>query len=75
MKDLQASEWCSNDHVCDCSNSPFADSNHGHVVTGNLNIVGNQKLRSLLSKGPSYREANKIDWGKAYLCIKRGVVD
>ena len=61
--------------MCDCSNSPFTDSKHGHIVTGNLNIVSNHKLQVLLSKGPSFREANKIDWGKVFLCIKRGVVD
>jgi len=75
VKDLQASEWCSTDHKCDCSNSPFTDPNHGHIVTGNLNVIANHKLRGLLSKGPSYRETNKIDWGKVFLCIKRGVVD
>ena len=75
VKDLQANEWCSTDHKCDCSNSPFTDPNHGHIVTGNLNVIANQKLRGLLSKGPSYREANKIDWGKVFLCIKRGIVD
>ena len=51
------------------------DPNHGHVMTGNLNIVANRKLRVLLSKGPSYREANNIDWGKVYICIKNGVSD
>ena len=75
VQDLQANEWCDSNHTCDCSNSPFTDPNHGHVVTGNLNVVNNHKLRGLLSKGPSYREANKIDWGKVFLCIKRGVVD
>ena len=33
-----------------------------YVVTGNLSIVENRKLRKLLSKGPSCREKNNINW-------------
>ena len=35
----------------------------------------NKKLRILLSKGPSYREANNIDWGKAFSYIRKGIFD
>ena len=34
----------------------------GHVITGDLNMIRDAKLRSLLLKGPSYREQNWIDW-------------
>ena len=51
------------------------DPDHGHIVTGNLKVVENYILRVLLSKGPSYREANNIDWGKVYLCIRNGISD
>ena len=34
----------------------------GHVVTGDLTIIRDAKLRSLVMKGPSYREQNCIDW-------------
>ena len=37
---------------CSCSSSPFQYSPAGHVVTGDLNIIDNAKLRDLLSKGP-----------------------
>ena len=40
-----------------------------------MNIVENKKLRILLSKGPSYREANNIDWGKVFSCIRKGIID
>ena len=29
---------------------------YGHIVTGDLNIVQNEKLRDLLRKGPTYME-------------------
>ena len=34
----------------------------GHVVTGDLTIIRDAKLRSLVERGPSYREQNYIDW-------------
>ena len=33
-----------------------------HVVTGDLNIIRDAKLRSLVEKGPSFREQNSINW-------------
>ena len=75
VKDLETLEWNDDEHKCDCSNSEFCDPSHGHIVTGNLNIITNDKLRSLLTKGPTYREANEIDWKKAFHCIKRGVCE
>ena len=41
---------------CKCCDSQFCDPIHGHVVTGDLRIITNNKLRSLLTKGPKYRE-------------------
>ena len=35
---------------------------HGHVITGDLMVIENVKLRELVSKGPKYREPNKINW-------------
>ena len=48
--------------TCDCLDSTFCDSNHGHVVTGDLRIIKNRKLRSLLCKGPTFREPIKMNW-------------
>ena len=46
----------------DCHVSDFRYEPAGYVVTRNLGIIGNRKLRKLLSKGPSYREQNNINW-------------
>ena len=41
----------------------------GHVVTGNLSIIKDSKLRQLIKKGPSYREQNNINWNvNAKIC-------
>ena len=46
----------------DCQSSTFCNEPHGHVITGDLLIVRNRKLRRLQEKGPKYREQNNIDW-------------
>ena len=49
---------------CECSSSPFCDPHHKHIVTGDLRIIENQKLRKLFSKGPNYREAKPFNLKK-----------
>ena len=48
--------------LCNCSDSQFLYAPCGHIVTGDLNIVGNVKLRDLLSKGPKYRKPLSYSW-------------
>ena len=47
----------------------------GHVITGDLNIVSNPKLRDIFRKGPKYRLPRKIDWSVNYDLIRKGVLD
>ena len=49
------------------------DKNRGHVLTGNLKIIQNNKLRKIFSKGPKFREPKKIDWEKARVTIHSGI--
>ena len=49
---------------CECENSEFCDPHHQHVITGDLRVVSNQKLRKLLTKGPNYREARTLNYNK-----------
>ena len=37
---------------CSCSNSPYVDKNHGHIVTGDLELIKNNKLHNFFCKGP-----------------------
>ena len=42
----------------------------GHVITGDLRVIENKKLRNLIAKGPNYREQNNIDWDLCHkLCM------
>ena len=52
------------DMCCDCSTSEFCYEPVGHIVTGDLTIIRDAKLRALIGKGPSYREQNFVDWKK-----------
>ena len=41
-----------------CSTCAYCYEPAGHVVTGDLTIIRNAKLRALVAKGSSYREQN-----------------
>ena len=49
---------------CECSQSPFCDPHHQHVVTGDLRFIRNDKLRKLFSKGLNYRENKSTNYSK-----------
>ena len=58
---------------CDCSSSEFKDPVHNHVVTGDLRIIRNQKLRKLLSKGPNFRENKFINYDRCLNSVVAGI--
>ena len=60
---------------CECAHSEFCDDDHGHIITGDLRLIENPKLRSLLSKGPNYREAANITYSKCLNEITTAVDD
>ena len=43
--------------ACSCKTSPFCYSPHNHILTGDLSIITNPKLRALMQYGTKYREA------------------
>ena len=59
---------------CDCQQEKnFFDENHDHVLTGDLRIIINSKLRKLVSKGASFREAMSINWNRCKIEIEIGL--
>ena len=58
---------------CDCAGSPFVDPDHNHILTGDLNIVSDSKLRGLIAKGPKYREPLPFSFDKAKAEILLGL--
>ena len=58
---------------CNCTTSSFTDANHGHIVSGDIRIVQNNKLRKLLCKGPKYREPVSINFSNFKTEIKNSL--
>ena len=38
----------------------FVDGDHGHIITGNLNIVNDLKLRKLMGYGTKFRLSSRL---------------
>ena len=58
---------------CNCLESNFCDPHHKHIITGDLRIVQNSKLRKLLTKGPNYREPRTLNFHKCKSAITSGL--
>ena len=61
------------DSTCTCHSSEFLDKDHGHVVTGDLNIIKNSDLKNLIRKGPNFREPRTINWKDTEKSLKEDV--
>ena len=64
LSDLDYHQFHNNPSQCECNTSSHLYQPYGHVITGDLSIVPNSKLRDLIAKGPKYREPCKVDWNK-----------
>ena len=62
LRNINLDDYRNASLLCNCQSSTFRYEPYGHVITGDLRIVKNRKLRRLLEKGPKYREQNSIDW-------------
>lgn len=45
---------------CECSSSRLSDAHHGHVMTGNLDIIRDDKLKQLCSYDTKFREVPSL---------------
>ena len=64
LLNLNVSEYMylSNPQTCQCKESKFCYEPYGHVITGDLRVTENAKLRELVAKGPKYREPSRVNW-------------
>ena len=42
----------------------YCYSTAGHIITGNLKIIPDSRIRNIISKGPKYRFLSNIDFIK-----------
>ena len=54
---------------CSCCDSEFLYAPCGHIVTGDLSIVRDQKLKDVLHKGPKYRKPVPFSWHQNFNII------
>lgn len=47
---------------CYCSDSPYLYAKHGHIITGDLEIVADDTLRKIMKYGAKYRIPAEIDY-------------
>ena len=50
------------DMKCECRSSKFCYSPAGHIVTGDLKLIKDIKLRNMIDSQRNYREQNNINW-------------
>ena len=62
LLNLNVSEYLSIPQTCQCKESKFRYEPHGPVITGDLRVIENARLRKLVAKGPKYREPNRVKW-------------
>ena len=60
---------------CSCQESRFCYSPSGHVITGDLDLIPNAKLRNIIRKGPKYRIPNTINWKYNFKLLMDAVED
>ena len=73
LRDFDLATFISDPPSCSCDTSCFNYVPVGHVVTGDLSIVKNDKRRSLMSKGPKYREPQSFKWNHNFRIIMDAV--
>ena len=64
LSDLDYHQFHNNPSQCECNTSSHLYQPYGHVITGDLSIIPNFKLRDLIAKGSKYREPCKADRDK-----------
>ena len=62
MSDLDIDAYTPDSRECKDSKCIYPSA--GHVVTGNLIIIRDSRVRNIVSKGPKYRLSSHIDFNR-----------
>ena len=54
----------------ECEHSQFCDLQYENMITGELRVIENPKLKKLMTKGPSYRELFTFSFSKTIDNVK-----
>ena len=61
LSNLNVSEYLSNPQTCQCKESKFCYEPQGYVITGDLRVIENARLRERVAKGSKYREPSRVN--------------
>ena len=53
----------------------YVDKYHGHIVTDDLRIISDIKLRQIFCKGPKFKESECTDFEKYQTSFVEGIDD
>jgi len=74
LNEINVDDILNNPPSCTCDKMPqYIHQPVKHIVTGNLDIVNNSKLKALLSRGPKYREPKSFSWRQNFKIIMDAV--
>jgi hypothetical protein len=75
LQSLDIDHLTHNPPTCSCSSSPFNYSPAGHVITGDVDIVENEDLKSLIRTGLKFTEPRPFNWRQNFVPIINAVED
>lgn len=58
---------------CKCTNSKFVYPSASHIITGNLELVKSNSLRTLFGKGAKFRPPKPVNWTEVYCAVMEAV--
>jgi len=61
------------DMQCECEGSEFKHPQLGHIITGDLRLIKDGKLRSICAKGTKFRETPYLDVSKIKQLIREDI--
>jgi hypothetical protein len=73
IESLKGDSWSTYkqlDGRCGCGQTRYCNQDLGHIISGDLTMVKNKKLKKLLRFGPNFRERRKLDWNVVRECFK-----
>ena len=75
VRNLNVEEFLKDNNTlpCNCKNSQYIDKHHGHIMTGDVRIIHDNKLRQLFTEGRKYREPEVNVWTEPRKCILEGI--
>ena len=69
FSNLNFSFYVSNPRTCQCKESEYSYEPHGHVITGDVRVIENAKLKELVAKRPKYRKSHRVNWKATKRCF------